>query len=107
MDFSKLNGLIPAVIQDDETKDVLMVGFMTEDALTQTRESGYAVFYSRTRQKLWLKGETSGNRLRVVSIVPDCDNDTLLVRVVREGAGDVCHTGARTGFEPLEARSCS
>jgi phosphoribosyl-AMP cyclohydrolase len=103
MDFSKLNGLIPAVIQDDESKDVLMVGFMNEDALTRTRESGYAVFYSRTRQKLWLKGETSGNRLRVVSIAPDCDNDTLLVRVVREGAGDVCHTGARTCFDEAPA----
>lgn len=102
MDFTKLNGLIPAVIQDDQTKDVLMVGFMNEDALARTRESGYAVFYSRTRQKLWLKGETSGNRLRVVSLVADCDDDTLLVRVVREGAGDVCHTGARTCFE--EAR---
>ena len=99
MDFSKLNGLIPAVIQDNDSKDVLMVGFMNENALALTRESGYAVFYSRTRQKLWLKGETSGNRLRVVSIVSDCDDDTLLVRVVREGSGDVCHTGARTCFE--------
>ena len=104
MDFSKLNGLIPAVIQDAETKDVLMVGFMNEDALARTRESGYVVFYSRTRQCLWLKGETSGNRLRVVGITPDCDDDTLLVQVTREGAGDVCHTGARTCFES-EARS--
>ncbi len=103
MDFSKLNGLIPAVIQDDETKDVLMVGFMNDEALAQTRASGYAVFYSRTRQRLWLKGETSGNRLRVVSLTPDCDDDTVLVRVVREGAGDVCHTGARTCFEQQEA----
>jgi phosphoribosyl-ATP pyrophosphohydrolase/phosphoribosyl-AMP cyclohydrolase len=99
VDFSKLNGLIPAVIQDDQTKDVLMVGFMNEDALAKTRESGYAVFYSRTRQRLWLKGETSGNRLRVVSIAADCDDDTLLVRVTREGTGDVCHTGARTCFD--------
>jgi len=99
MDFSKLNGLIPAVIQDAESKDVLMVGFMNDEAVSRTRETGYAVFYSRTRQRLWLKGETSGNRLRVISITPDCDEDTLLVRVVREGAGDVCHTGARTCFE--------
>jgi phosphoribosyl-ATP pyrophosphohydrolase/phosphoribosyl-AMP cyclohydrolase len=99
VDFSKLNGLIPAVIQDDQTKDVLMVGFMNEDALAKTRESGYAVFYSRTRQRLWLKGETSGNRLRVVSIAADCDDDTLLVRVTREGTGDVCYTGARTCFD--------
>lgn len=104
MDFSKLNGLIPAVIQDAETKDVLMVGFMNEDALARTRESGYAVFYSRTRERLWLKGETSGNRLRVVAITPDCDDDTVLVQVTREGAGDVCHTGARTCFE-RQARS--
>ncbi len=102
MDFTKLNGLIPAVIQDDQTKDVLMVGFMNEDALARTRESGYAVFYSRTRQTLWLKGETSGNRLRVVSLVADCDDDTLLVRVVREGDGNVCHTGARTCFDEAQ-----
>jgi phosphoribosyl-AMP cyclohydrolase len=105
VDFSKLNGLIPAVIQDDGTNDVLMVGFMNEDALAKTRETGYAVFYSRTRQCLWLKGETSGNRLRVVSIAADCDEDTLLVRVTREGAGDVCHTGARTCFDRKVARS--
>lgn len=99
MDFSKLNGLIPAVIQDASTKDVLMVGFMNDEAVARTRASGYAVFYSRTRQCLWLKGETSGNRLRVVSMAADCDADTLLIRVEREGAGDVCHTGARTCFD--------
>lgn len=102
MDFTKLNGLIPAVIQDDATKDVLMVGFMNDIALARTRETGYAVFYSRTRQTLWLKGETSGNRLRVVSIAADCDEDTVLVRVIREGDGNVCHTGARTCFDPTE-----
>lgn len=100
MDYSKLNGLIPAVIQDADSKDVLMVGFMNDDALERTRETGYAVFYSRSRQQLWLKGETSGNKLRVVSIAADCDADTVLVRVIREGRGDVCHTGARTCFEP-------
>jgi len=102
MDFSKLNGLIPAVIQDDASKDVLMVGFMNDEALARTRETGYAVFFSRTRQTLWLKGETSGNRLRVVSIAADCDDDAVLVRVVREGDGNVCHTGARTCFESAE-----
>jgi phosphoribosyl-ATP pyrophosphohydrolase/phosphoribosyl-AMP cyclohydrolase len=102
MDFSKLNGLIPAVIQDDASKDVLMVGFMNDEALARTRETGYAVFFSRTRQTLWLKGETSGNRLRVVSIAADCDDDTVLVRVVREGDGNVCHTGTRTCFESAE-----
>lgn len=105
MDFSKLNGLVPAVIQDDATLDVLMVGFMNDEALSRTRESGYAVFFSRTRQRLWLKGETSGNRLRVVSITADCDDDTLLVRVIREGTGDVCHTGARTCFERTDVQS--
>ena len=98
MDFSKLDGLIPAVIQDDRSDEVLMVGFMNEAALEQTRETGYATFYSRTRQKLWTKGETSGNRLAVRSILTDCDNDTLLLRVRREGRGNVCHTGTRTCF---------
>ena len=101
MDFSKLNGLIPAVIQDDGTGEVLMVGFMNEDALARTRSSGYATFYSRTRNRLWMKGETSGNRLAVVSMAGDCDDDTLLLRVRREGDGNVCHTGARSCFTPL------
>ncbi len=103
MDFSKLNGLIPAVVQDDESNDVLMVGFMNAEALERTRETGYAVFFSRTRQCLWLKGETSGNRLRVVTIAADCDDDTVLLRVQREGDGNVCHTGARTCFREREA----
>ena len=98
MDFTKLNGLIPAVIQDEDSNDVLMVGFMNDEALARTRESGYAVFFSRSRQRLWMKGETSGNRLHVVSIAADCDEDTLLVRVRCEGAGEVCHTGTRTCF---------
>jgi phosphoribosyl-AMP cyclohydrolase len=98
MDYSKLNGLIPAVIQDVETNDVLMVGFMNAAALTATFESGYVTFYSRTRQQLWTKGETSGNRLAVVEILADCDEDTVLVRARCEGAGKVCHTGARTCF---------
>ena len=98
MDFSKLNGLIPAVIQDDGTGEVLMVGFMNADALARTRASGYATFFSRTRNTLWMKGETSGNRLAVVSMATDCDDDTLLVRVRCEGDGNVCHTGARSCF---------
>jgi phosphoribosyl-ATP pyrophosphohydrolase/phosphoribosyl-AMP cyclohydrolase len=98
VDFSKLNGLIPAVIQDDRTNDVLMVGFMNDDALARTRATGLVTFFSRTRQALWTKGDTSGNRLRVVSIAADCDRDTVLVRVECEGAGVVCHTGARTCF---------
>ena len=98
MDFSKLNGLIPAVVQDDETNEVLMVGFMNDVALARTRESGYVTFFSRTRNTLWTKGETSGNRLAVLSLLTDCDNDTVLVRVRREGDGTVCHTGTVSCF---------
>jgi phosphoribosyl-ATP pyrophosphohydrolase/phosphoribosyl-AMP cyclohydrolase len=98
MDFSKLNGLIPAVIQDAHTRDVLMVGFMNEAALDRTRATGYVTFYSRTRQSLWTKGETSGNRLAVLRMYADCDQDTLLIQVRREGDGLVCHTGTVSCF---------
>jgi phosphoribosyl-AMP cyclohydrolase len=98
MDYSKLNGLIPAVIQDADSNEVLMVGFMNDVALAKTRETGYATFFSRTRNKLWMKGETSGNRLAVTEILVDCDDDTVLVKVKREGDGNVCHTGERTCF---------
>ena len=98
MDFSKLGGLVPAVIQDAERHDVLMVGFMNEEALARTRETGYVTFFSRSRNTLWTKGETSGNRLSVVSLATDCDDDSLLIRVRCEGAGLVCHTGRRSCF---------
>ena len=98
MDFSKLDGLIPAVIQDAESAQVLMVGFMNEEALAITKQTGYATFFSRTRNKLWTKGETSGNRLEVIELLTDCDDDTVLVRVKRLGDGNVCHTGQRTCF---------
>ena len=98
MDYSKLDGLIPAVIQDADSSEVLMVGFMNEEALTLTRTSGYATFFSRTRNKLWMKGETSGNKLAVVDILVDCDDDTVLLKVTRQGDGNVCHTGERTCF---------
>jgi phosphoribosyl-AMP cyclohydrolase len=98
MDYSKLDGLIPAVIQDAESSEVLMVGFMNEDALATTERTGFATFYSRTRQKLWTKGETSGNKLAVVEIMMDCDEDTVLVKVKRLGDGNVCHTGERSCF---------
>ena len=98
MDYSKLDGLIPAVIQDAETSEVLMVGFMTEVALAETRRTGYATFFSRTRNTLWTKGETSGNKLEVVEILVDCDEDTVLLKVQRLGDGNVCHTGQRTCF---------
>lgn len=98
MDFTKLAGLVPAVVQDDESDEVLMVGFMNEEALEQTRATGYVTFFSRTRNALWTKGETSGNRLRVKRLLVDCDDDTLLIRVERVGDGNVCHTGERSCF---------
>ena len=98
MDFSKLGGLIPAVIQDDESGEVLMVGFMNQEAFDRTQATGYATFFSRTRNTLWMKGETSGNRLRVTETLVDCDDDTVLLKVVCEGDGNVCHTGARACF---------
>ena len=98
MDYSKLNGLVPAVIQDASTRDVLMVGFMNQEALDRTVSTGFATFFSRTRNKLWTKGETSGNRLKVDRILVDCDDDTLLLFVTRLGDGNVCHTGERTCF---------
>jgi phosphoribosyl-ATP pyrophosphohydrolase/phosphoribosyl-AMP cyclohydrolase len=98
MDYSKLGGLIPAVVQDADSSEVLMVGFMNEQALAETRRSGYATFFSRTRGALWTKGETSGNKLAVTDILVDCDEDTVLLKVKRLGDGNVCHTGERTCF---------
>jgi phosphoribosyl-ATP pyrophosphohydrolase/phosphoribosyl-AMP cyclohydrolase len=98
MDFSKLGGLVPAVVQDDDTGEVLMVGFMNDVALAETRRTGAVTFYSRSRGRLWTKGETSGNRLVVRRLLVDCDEDTVLVRAARLGDGNVCHTGARTCF---------
>ena len=98
MDYSKLDGLIPAVIQDAQSAEVLMVGFMNDVALAETRRTGYATFFSRTRNALWMKGETSGNKLEVVEILVDCDDDTVLLKVKRLGDGNVCHTGQRTCF---------
>ena len=98
MDFTKLNGLIPAVVQDDDSDEVLMVGFMNDVALARTRETGFVTFFSRTRNALWTKGDTSGNRLQVVRVLVDCDEDTLLIEARCLGDGLVCHTGARTCF---------
>ena len=94
LDFGKLDGLIPAIVQDDVTNKVLMLGFMNQEALEKTRETGKVTFYSRTRKRLWTKGEESGNFLNLVSIASDCDNDTLLVKV--NPVGPVCHTGNDT-----------
>lgn len=98
LDFEKMNGLLPAVVQDERGGEVLMVGFMNREAFEKTLENGYVTFFSRTRSELWMKGETSGNRLRVVSALTDCDRDTLLLRVEVEGAGLVCHRGTRSCF---------
>lgn len=98
MDFSKLDGLIPAVVQDDSSNEILMVGFMNQEALDLTRSSGFATFFSRTRGKLWMKGETSGNTLSVRKILVDCDDDTVVLRVTPNGDGNACHTGKRTCF---------
>jgi phosphoribosyl-AMP cyclohydrolase len=99
IDFEKTGGLIPAVVQDaGDGAEVLMVGFMNREAFDRTLQKGYVTFYSRTRNQLWTKGESSGNRLRVVSALTDCDRDTLLLRVVVEGAGVVCHRGTRSCF---------
>ena len=96
LNFEKMGGLLPAIIQDNNTGKVLMLGFMNEEAYKKTIETGKVTFYSRTRQLLWTKGETSGNFLQVVNILQDCDQDTLLIKVVP--AGPVCHTGADTCF---------
>lgn len=98
LDFEKMNGLLPVVIQDKDEGAVLMVGFMNREAFEKTLENGYVTFFSRTRNELWMKGETSGNRLRVVSALTDCDRDTVLLRVEVEGAGVVCHRGTRSCF---------
>lgn len=94
LDFDKMNGLIPAIIQDSETRKVLMLGFMNREAYDRTMESGKVTFYSRSKKRLWTKGEESGNFLRVVSVKADCDDDTLLIEVTP--AGPVCHTGTDT-----------
>lgn len=105
LDFDKLGGLIPAVVQSDRDGEVLMVGFMNQEAFERTLSSGYVTFFSRTRQELWTKGETSGNRLRLVSASTDCDRDTVLVRVEVEGVGLVCHRGTRSCFTQELSRS--
>lgn len=97
INFDKMNGLVPAIIQDARTQKVLMLGFMNEEAYQRTVETGLVTFYSRTRQTLWTKGETSGNTLKVQEILNDCDHDTLLIKAIP--AGPVCHTGADTCWD--------
>lgn len=98
LDFKKQKGLIPAIIQEEKTGEVLMLGYMNEESLKLTQEKGYVVFWSRSRKQLWMKGETSGNKLKVKKIFTDCDKDTLLIKVEIEGEGIVCHTGNKSCF---------
>ncbi len=98
IDFAKAGGLVAGIVQDARSGEVLMLGFLNEQSWTKTQESGFVTFWSRTRNKLWMKGETSGNRLRVISASTDCDTDALLFRVEVEGDGLVCHEGTVSCF---------
>jgi len=103
IDFAKDNGLVAGIVQDAKSSEVLMLGFLNETSYAKTLETGFVTFWSRTRSKLWMKGETSGNRLRVVSMATDCDNDALLFKVEVEGDGLVCHEGTVSCFtKPIE-----
>lgn len=99
LDYTKLGGLVPAIVQDADTRKVLMLGFMNEEALNKTRESGRVTFFSRTKKRLWTKGEESGHFLEVVSIAEDCDHDTLLIQA--HPTGPVCHKGWDTCFNDV------
>jgi phosphoribosyl-ATP pyrophosphohydrolase/phosphoribosyl-AMP cyclohydrolase len=96
IDFSKTNGLVPAIIQDYQTQQVLMLGYMNEEALQKTQKENIVTFFSRSKNRLWTKGETSGNYLKVVSITKDCDQDTLLIQV--NPSGPTCHNGTTSCF---------
>jgi phosphoribosyl-AMP cyclohydrolase len=98
IDFAKMDGLVPGIVQDAATGEMLMLGFLNAESYRITLESGFVTFWSRTRSKLWMKGETSGNRLKIVSVSTDCDNDALLFRVHVEGDGLVCHEGTVSCF---------
>ena len=101
IDFDKMDGLVPGVVQDAASGEILMLGFLNPTSYAKTLETGFVTFWSRTRQKLWMKGESSGNRLRVVSAATDCDNDTLVFKVVVEGDGLVCHEGTVSCFTKI------
>lgn len=93
LNFTKLNGFVPAIIQDFETREVLMLGFMNPEAFEKTQQTGFVWFWSRTKKRLWMKGETSGNKLLVKNMLIDCDQDSLLIQVEAQGDQKVCHTG--------------
>jgi phosphoribosyl-AMP cyclohydrolase len=98
IDFGKMQGLLPAIVQDAANGEVLMLGFMNREAFEQTLRAGYVTYFSRTRNQLWTKGETSGNRLELISVATDCDRDTVLLQVRVLGEGVVCHQGTRSCF---------
>ena len=98
IDFAKAGGLVAGIVQDARSGEMLMLGFLNEESWARTLESGYVTFWSRSRNKLWMKGESSGNRLRIVSAATDCDKDALLFRVEVEGDGLVCHEGTVSCF---------
>jgi len=98
IDFAKMDGLAPGIVQDAHSGQVLMLGFLNEESWRKTKETGFVTFWSRTRRKLWMKGETSGNRLRIVDVSTDCDQDAILFRVEVEGNGLVCHEGTVSCF---------
>jgi len=98
IDFAKTEGMVPGIVQDAKTGEMLMLGFLNEVSYQKTLETGFVTFWSRSRNKLWMKGETSGNRLKIVSAATDCDNDALLFRVEVEGDGLVCHEGTVSCF---------
>ncbi|XOY28766.1 bifunctional phosphoribosyl-AMP cyclohydrolase/phosphoribosyl-ATP diphosphatase HisIE [Proteus cibi] len=102
LDWEKVDNLMPVVIQNAISGDVLMLGYMSKDALNVTLESGNVTFYSRTKQRLWTKGETSGNFLKLVNIYPDCDNDTLLI--LANPIGPTCHNGTESCFAPAQSQ---
>ena len=104
IDFDKMGGLVPVIVQDAVTKNVLMLGFMNQEAYTKTIDTGYVTFWSRSRQCLWTKGETSGNYLKLVSIKADCDNDTLLAKV--HPMGPTCHKGTDTCWDEENSLNC-
>jgi len=106
IDFAKAGGMVAGIVQDAKSNEVLMLGFLNEESYRRTIETGFVTFWSRTRSKLWMKGETSGNRLRVISACTDCDNDALLFRVHVEGDGLVCHEGTISCFtKPIQTGS--
>ena len=106
IDFAKAGGMVAGIVQDARSKEVLMLGFLNEESYRNTLDTGFVTFWSRTRSKLWMKGETSGNRLRVISASTDCDNDALLFRVEVEGDGLVCHEGTVSCFtKPIQTGS--